>query len=397
VETLRHQGSSLALLDQQATLKRFALPLIVCCLLLGIAYGRTAEGVRHTSPWGYRGWAFGALAYSDILALHEDRGGGQHAFPYLSDRIEYPVLLGLSMWLPSAVQPNRKGYFALTFVALALCAVGSLYILCAFARSSPWAFAASPALVVYSALNWDLLGILPLMFGLWLWAKGRESLAVLALSVAVWTKFFPLLVLGVLLVVATRRSWAHALRLFGIFAAVTVAVNLPFALASFHNWRWFFEYNRIRDIEPSLYGFLDVNARSFAPTANTISAAVTLAAAGAIAAYELATRRLDPLPAACALTCVFFTVNKVYSPQYWLWVVALTALVGLPEWLLTLVGAAALCDFVTSFSLLHLQVQRDPQVGWFYRYIFWPMVAVRYAVLAACAAAAFARSRRSAI
>jgi hypothetical protein len=386
-----------ALLDPRAALRRMALPLVVCCLLLGIAYGRTAEGTQHTSAWGYRGWSFSALAYSDILALHEDRGGGAHPFPYLHDKIEYPVLLGLAMWLPSVLQPNRAGYFAITYLMIALAAIGSLYLICAFPKSSPWAFAASPALLVYSGLNWDLLGILPLLLGLWYWAKGRDIAAVVALSIAVWTKFFPLLVLGVLLVVASRRSWKHALRLSGIFAVITVALNLPFAVLAFDNWRWLFEYNRIREIEPSLYGFMNVNARAFAPTANAISAAVTLTTAGAIAVYELRTRRLAALPAACALVCVFFAVNKVYSPQYWLWVVALTALVGLPEWLLATVGAAALCDFVVSFSLLHLQVQRDPQVAWFYRFVFWPTVTVRYSVLAACAVASLMRSRRLAL
>src|SRR5438477_409880 len=46
--------------------------------------------------------------------------------------------------------------------------------------TEPWAWAASPALLVYGALNWDLFGILPLALGVWLWAGGRERLAVAA-------------------------------------------------------------------------------------------------------------------------------------------------------------------------------------------------------------------------
>ena len=120
-------------------------------------------------------------------------------------------------------------------------------------------------------------------------------------------------------------------------------------------------------------------------------------AAAALALYELRTRRLEPLAAACALTCLFFAINKVYSPQYWLWVVALTALAGLPDWLLAAPGAAALCDFVVSYSLLHLQVARDPQVAGFTRFVFWPMVAVRYAVLGGCAISAASRARQVAL
>ena len=378
-------------LDRRATLRRFALPAAVCALVLLACYLRTAEGTAHPSAWGYRLWSFGALAYSDILALHEDRGAGRHPFPYVNDKVEYPVLMGLAMWWPSAVAPNRAGYFAVTFAMLALCALGTLWILAAFPGALPWAFAASPALLVYSALNWDLVAIFPLALGLLLWARGRERAAVVVLSLAVWTKFFPLLALGVLLLTALRKSLRHALGLGGIFLAVTVLVNLPFAIVAPENWSWFFVYNRIREIEPSLYLLAGQDARGFVTAANALSAAVTLAGAAALALLELRTRRLDVLRACCALVCLFFIANKVYSPQYWLWVVALIALAGLPGWICSAVSVVALADFVISFSRLHLQGDRAwALTAWFDRSVFFPMVAARYLALSACAAWAFA-------
>src|SRR5438094_5328423 len=158
-------------LDRRATLRRFALPALVCSAILAASYQRTAEGTRHPSPWGYRLWSFGALAYSDIIALHEDRGAKAHPFPYLHDKVEYPVLMGLGIWWPSVLAPDRVGYFALTFAALALCALGVLWVLASLPQSQPWVWAASPTLLVYTALNWDLFGIMPLAAGLWLRAK----------------------------------------------------------------------------------------------------------------------------------------------------------------------------------------------------------------------------------
>ena len=378
-------------LDRRATLRRFALPAAACALLLLACYLRTAEGTQHPSPWGYRLWAFSALAYSDILALHEDRGAGRHAFPYVEDKVEYPVLLGLSMWWPSAVAGSRAGYFAVTFAMLALCALGTVWVLAAFPGALPWAFAASPALLVYGALNWDLVAIFPLALGLLLWARQRERAAVLVLSLAVWTKFFPLLVLGVVLLTALRKSLRHALELGGIFLAVTLLLNLPFALVARDNWSWFFVYNRIREIEPSLYLLSGANARGFVAAANAVSAAVTLAGAALLAVLELRTRRLDVLRASCALVCLFFIANKVYSPQYWLWVLALIALAGLPAWICSAVSAVALADFVISFSRLHVQGDRAwALAAWFDRSVFFPMVAARYLALSACAAWAFA-------
>jgi hypothetical protein len=382
-------------LDRRATLRRFALPAVVCCAILTASYLRTAEGTRHPSPWGYRLWSFATLTYSDIIALHEDRGANTHDFPYLRDKVEYPVLMALGMWWPSVLAPDRAGYFALTFLALAICALGTLWVLSSLPQASPWIWAASPALLVYTALNWDLFGILPLAVGLWLWAKLRDKAAVAILTLAVWTKFFPLLVLGLILVISLRHGFAHALKLFGIFLAITLALNLPFAIAAPDNWQWFFRYNQIRDIEPSLYLLAGVNPHTFVTPANQISAAVTLAAALALAIAELITRRLDVLRASCGLLCVFFLVNKVFSPQYWLWVVALVALAGLPGWLAGAVSMISLADFVSSFSRLHIQSQRVWAItAWFDRYVFFPTVAARYAALAACAAWALSRSVR---
>jgi hypothetical protein len=378
-------------LDPLPTLRRWTVPAAVCAAILLASYLRTAEGTRHPSPWGYRLWSFGALAYSDILALHEDRGATRHRVPYLEDKVEYPVLLGLAMWLPSLLAPGRAGYFALTFALLAISALGVLWFLAALPAARPWVWAASPALLVYGALNWDLLGILPLLAGLWLWAEGKERAAVAVLSLAVWTKLFPLLVLGIVLLISLRGPVRRTLELASIFLVVTLLLNVPFAIPGWPRWSWFFQYNRIREIEPSLYLLWGADARAFVPAANAISALAVLAAAAAIAGVELRTRRLDPFKAACALMCVFFLANKVYSPQYWLWVVALLALAAVPGWLAGAASVVALADYAASFARLHLQAERAwAQAGWFDGAIFWPTVGLRYALLAACALWAFA-------
>src|SRR5438094_2737604 len=227
-------------LDWRATRRRFAVPSLVCAAILAAAYVRTAEGTRHPSPWGYRLWSFAALSYSDILALHEDRGAGRHPVPYVEDKIEYPVLLGVGMWFPSVLAPDRAGYFALTFVLLAACALLTLWWMCALPGTQPWIWAASPALLVYGALNWDLFGILPLAGGLFLWAGGRERAAAAALSLAVWTKLFPVLALGVLLLISFRGPRRRTLELVGIFAALSLAVTFPFALFGCPGWDSFF-------------------------------------------------------------------------------------------------------------------------------------------------------------
>src|SRR5205823_9707831 len=125
---------------------RFRFPAAVCAAVLALGFARLFPGARIESAREYRLWSFGAFAYSDVIALHDDRGGGRHRLPYFEDRIEYPVLLGIHMYWPGLISPNRIGYFLLTYLALSACALGTLWLLCRIEGTRPWAFAASPAL-----------------------------------------------------------------------------------------------------------------------------------------------------------------------------------------------------------------------------------------------------------
>ena len=378
-----------ALLGRTAALRRFRAPAMVALALLAAGYLRTAPGTAFSAPWGYRAWSFGALSYSDILALHADRGGGRHKLPYVEDRIEYPVLLGLAMWLPSVIAPNPAGYFALTYLLLALCALGTLWALSWLPGTAPWMFAASPALLVYAPLNWDLFAVLPLALGLGAWAARRERAAAALLALAACTKLFPIVALFLLLACSLRRGARATVELAGIALLVAIAVNLPFVLGAAEtreNWAWFFVYSRIREIEPSLYLLFGADSRRFVPAANLISSASVAIAALALLALELRTRRLAVPQALLLLLCVLLIGSKVYSPQYWIWVVMGLALAGAPSSLGVLAGAMSLVDFAGSFASLHLQMQRIGHItSWYQERVFWPIVALRYAVLAACA------------
>src|SRR5256885_14969133 len=104
---------------------RFRIPATVCLLFLALGALRLVPGTRFESAREYRIWSFGAFAYSDVIALHDDRGGGRHRVPYFGDRIEDPVLLGFHMHWPSLLAPNRSRYFLLSYLALPASALGT--------------------------------------------------------------------------------------------------------------------------------------------------------------------------------------------------------------------------------------------------------------------------------
>src|SRR5207248_2748749 len=100
---------------------------------------------------------------------------------------------------------------------------------------------------------------------------------------------------GIVLLLSLRGPRQRTLELIATFLGVTVAVNLPFAIWGWPRWTWFFEYNRIREIEPSLYLLLGADARGSVTAANTVSAMAVLAA-GALWAATHMLRKPDGQP-----------------------------------------------------------------------------------------------------
>jgi hypothetical protein len=335
-------------------------------------------------------WSFAAFAYSDVIALHDDRGGGRHRVPYLEDRIEYPVLLGFHMYWPSLLAPNRLGYFVLSYLALSLCALGTLWLLCRIDGTQPWAFAATPALTLYAGLNWDLFAILPMMLGIAWWLSQRRFAGAAALAIGAATKVFPGIALGALLV---KESPRRAIGPAALALAIAALVNAPFAILARRNWLWFFEYNSGRDNEPSLYTLFGAGKRDAIPLATGMLAASVIVC---LFVFALSRRSLRIRPAIAAVMLVFFFFTRVWSPQYWLWIFAVLALAGAPLWMSAAASGAAVLDYVAAFGLLHLSVSGDfAQANWLYRELFLPDVAIRCAVTGGCAAWALRHALRS--
>jgi uncharacterized membrane protein len=70
--------------------------------------------------------------------------------------------------------------------------------------------------------------------------RGRDGWGSVALAAAVWTKFFPVVFLPLLLADRLRHEgWRAAVRIAAIFAAASAAINLPVLLSRPAAW-WHF-------------------------------------------------------------------------------------------------------------------------------------------------------------
>jgi uncharacterized membrane protein len=197
------------------------------------------------------------------------------------------------------------------------------------------AFALSPTLMVTGLVNWDLLAVLFTAGALWAWARQRPLLAGVLVGLGVAAKLYPLFLLGAFLVdVLWRRRadlWARAV----VGATVAwVLANLPALLSGASSWKVFWTFNSGRGADlGSLWLLADqLGLHSSAHRINVVSGIVFGLACVAILVLGLrAPERPRVAQIAFLVVAAFLVVNKVYSPQYVLWLLPL-AVLARPRW-----------------------------------------------------------------
>lgn len=152
--------------------------------------------------------------------------------PYHDFAFEYPPLAALPLWLADLPGGGEDGY-ALAFGALMLaCALALQRFTAGLAGPrAAWLIALLPlALGASIRTHYDLLPAAIVAAALLLFARDRPAWAFAALGLGTVTKLYPALLVPVAVVwLAGRGQGREALRGVAAFAAVVVAVSLPFA------------------------------------------------------------------------------------------------------------------------------------------------------------------------
>jgi uncharacterized membrane protein len=293
------------------------------------------------------------LCYSDIAFLYRLRGDlAEGRSPYASttgqEPLEYPVLTGAFMVVAARATAVVDGgadeitrsrtFFDITVLMLVVCALVTTWLIARTAGRRPWdaaMFALSPALLLTSYVNWDLFAVaLTAGFGL-LWARRRPGLAGVALGLAIAAKFYPLVLLGPLLLLCLR---AGRLKAFGrtvlAAAAAWLVVNLPVWVAWPSGWASFYLLSRSRTASFGSPWYAFDRAGWVIPDArlNTVAmGSFALLCLGVAALVLFAPRRPRLWQVGFLVVAAFAMTNKVYSPQYVLWMTALFPLAR-PRW-----------------------------------------------------------------
>lgn len=271
--------------------------------------------------------------YSDAYPFWHDRGLADGAVPYFDTRMEYPVLAGALIWLDALWTHGLFGAGATdsAFVLVVTIANSGLALLITrmlwglkLAPERLWAWALAPPLVLYVGHNWDLLAVVLALAAFVAAERGKLVRACALAGLGTAAKLFPVLLLPLLALRKVFRLEVKEVALMaGAAIAAWLAVNLPVALAAPDNWWEFYKFSSERSgTRASLwelaghYGFLVTDV----PTRNLLSLGVFAAGAALIVEQGWRQYRDRLWLLATPVLLWFMLSNKVYSPQFDIWV-----------------------------------------------------------------------------
>jgi hypothetical protein len=300
---------------------------------------------------------------SDLGRLYEARGIDRAHAPLLDRDLEYPPLVGLVMYAAGYPFDGalRASFLLNVLVLVTLAAVTTWLLWRRYGRRvDRWVFA--PPLWLEGVINWDLLSVAPATAGLLRWEAGGAFWAGVLVGIGASAKLAPALYAPILAASCVpSRAWARA-RDFVVGSVIGAgALAIPLYLVAPDALGHFFEFHGARS--PTwgtiwFYGLRDPAMHPWVPRRHlavigTVITAVVVIGALAVLVAGAARARLTPI-AACALaTIAFIVANKVYSPQYDLWLVPFLVMLPVRTKLVVHFYASSVFVFVCSFGFSH--------------------------------------------
>jgi 4-amino-4-deoxy-L-arabinose transferase-like glycosyltransferase len=309
--------------------------------VFSFAVGLVQKWPCHSAGWPYdRALIFGKACYSDLPVLFADRGFDTGTFPYATQRsFEYPVMLGYLADVTARVSSSGAAFFLVNLFVLLVCSLVTVWA--TIRLTGRWQagliVGLSPVLMLTGTINWDMVPVMFVSLAMLAWARERPALAGLAIGLGAATKLYPaLLLFPLLLLTFTSRRWLPLLRAVGVAALSWAVVNLPVMALYPAGWAVFWRLNAERPADfGSIFYALDLLGR---PVPSLNSVAIVLFGLCLVAIAFVKPRRLEVLT--LLTIAAFLMTNKVYSPQYVLWLLPLAVVAGAPLFALLVWQAA---------------------------------------------------------
>ncbi|MER7210745.1 glycosyltransferase 87 family protein [Streptosporangium sp. NPDC000239] len=300
---------------------------------------------RFGGAWNDGTLQFTNFCYTDIYPLWWNEKLSEGKIPYFDYPVEYPVGIGGIMEIfrriASSMADPAVAFYDLTVILMALCLIVGVVLMAALAgptrRWDALWYALAPSLILTAYINWDLAAGALALAAMLAWSKQRQWLAGVMLGLAIATKFYPVMFLGPLFLLTARTGkWKPFLQTVGGVAASWLVVNVPVMLAAFPGWRKFYVFSQERRADwGSIWYFFGNKQWPFLgdPARLDMLGIVSLGACClAIAVLAVTAKTRPRLMQLCFLTLAAFMItNKVWSPQYVLWLIPF-AVLARPNW-----------------------------------------------------------------
>jgi uncharacterized membrane protein len=380
-----------ALIGRARFLTPLRVMLAIAVVFLALGYSTKAACLQTTgagtADQRVANWqnqrAYYELCYSDTVPLYTAELLNLGKFPYKSSWIEtdsagrpriqydgniavrymeYPVLTGIYQYVSMSLAKTYSAvtklvsvpviaevvmFFNIAAFGLALAWLTTVWATARLAGRRVWdaaLVAASPLVIFQIFTNFDALATACAVGALLAWARRRPVLTGVLLGAGVALKLYPLLLLAPLAIVGLRTGRLREVGKAAIAAVVTwFVVNLPVLLLFPRGWSEFFRLNTRRgDDMDSLYNVVKsfTGWRGFdhdlgfwqPPTVTNFVSAMLFGSCCVVIAYIALTARQRPRVAQLAflVAATFLLTNKVWSPQFSLWLVPL-AVLALPH------------------------------------------------------------------
>jgi uncharacterized membrane protein len=346
------------------------LAFVLIATAITLTLGALLRAPCAAGDWG-DGRQYRRLCYTDIVPLLSSEHLQGNRLPYLNpcppsagQCDEYPVLTMYFMRVAAWLSGDRFGsYFWINAFLLAICAMLISLLLVRMVARRALYFALAPTLLIYAYVNWDLWPALLATAATYALLRDREAASGALLGMGAAAKAYP----GLLVVPFAadrlhrrdgRPGKERALVVVAWSGIAWVVLNLPFALASRSSWWTFFRFNAERPVDWDSLWFVACtrlhHAGSCSWSPRQVNAA-SLAAFVAVTAvvWGLRAYRDSGFPRwtlGFPILIAFLLTNKVYSPQYGIWLLPWFALALPSPWLFGLFQAADVAVFVTRFS-----------------------------------------------
>jgi hypothetical protein len=347
-------------LDRQ--LRALLIALAVTCAL-GFGFK------QHCMPGGWTdSEQYITGCYSDAVPFWTARGVDKGKVPYLQTPIEYPVLTGAAIWIEGAAthllfgkRANDGDFLGVVTVVNVALAFLVLWMLAraGLDRRRLWWWAAAPPLILYVGHNWDMIAVALAVAALLQARENRLNRAAALAGLGVAAKLFPIVILpliGLSALFERERSWPQRLRRAALVTLAAIgawtAVNLPVALAAPANWAEFYLFSGSRD--GTMAGSWDVLGNLGLlplgiPDKNLCATLAFAIGGAAIVGLGWRPHRDRLWLLATPLLAWFLLTNKVYSPQFDLWIWPLLVMTAPRLWPVALFAVTGVVAYFAEF------------------------------------------------